>query len=116
MDRASRDSQRVSLAVAAAVVYFRFTGKQVEGRRDAQTLGSLDAVARALANVVSIHVMDGSQDGAELTPADLLGGDFHRGARLFRASDGREFSNLTVARGDMVAAIAILRAAGARFR
>jgi len=51
----------------------------------------------------------------ELTAFELLEGKFERGARIFRTRDGRELEGLAVERRDMLAGIAVLRAAGIRF-
>jgi len=115
MDRASRDRQRVPLEVAAAVVFFRVTGLQVEGRRDPAMLKSLDAVARALANIMPIYAEEPPDRPKELSAFELLEGKFERGARIFRMRDGRELEGLAVERRDMLAGIAVLRAAGIRF-
>lgn len=116
MDRAPRDRQRIPLPVATAVVFFRVTGTQVEGRRDLETMKRLNAVARALANLAPIYAGEAWHSAKELSPFDLLGGEFDRGAQVFRTRDGREFDALVIERRDMLAAISILRGAGIWFR
>jgi hypothetical protein len=116
MDRASRDRQRVPLSVAAAVVLFRVTGEQVDGRRDARTVSNLNAVARALARVAPIYAAEPDNRSRQLGPLDLLRGDFDRGARVFRTFDGRELGALAIERRDMVVAINVLQATRIRLR
>lgn len=116
MDRAARDRQRVPLSVAAAVVFIRVTGEQVDGRRDPRTASNLNAVARALANIAPIYAVEPDHRPRQLGPLDLLRGDFVGGAQAFRTFDGRELNALVIERRDMLAAISVLRAAKIRFR
>lgn len=116
MDRAFRHHERIPLAIAAAVVFCRVTGTQVEGRRDAATAKSLNAVARALASVVPIYAGERRESAKELSPTDLIGGHFDRGAAVFRARGGVEFNALWVERSDLPGAIGVLQAARLRFR
>jgi len=111
MDRASRDRQRVSLSVATSVAFFHLTGAQVDGRRDPETRKRLDRVARALANAAPIYAGDPPE---ALSANDLLDGEFHGGAQVFRTRDGREFNALAIERRDMLAAIEVLKAARIR--
>ena len=115
MDPAFRHHERVPLAIAAAVVFRRVAGTQVEGRRDAATAQTLNAVAHALACMVPIYAGEGRESAKALTPTDLLDGHFERGAALFRARGGIELNHLWVERRDLPGAIVVLRAARIRF-
>ena len=106
----------MSLSVAAAVVWFRMTGVPVDGRRSEETRKSLDAVARALASVAPVYAGNSAEAAEQLSPNDLLDGEFHGGGLRFRTRDGREFDSLAIERRDMLAAISVLQAARIRFR
>jgi hypothetical protein len=114
MDRPARDTQHVGLATAAAVVFSQLTGHQVDGTRGEETKALLNDVAHALSNIVPIYMKQAS-GVRRLSPVDLLQGRFERGAQVLRTRDGRELTELSVQRRDMLAAISVLRSAKARF-
>lgn len=115
-NRASGNGQTLALSTATAVVLFRLTGAQVDGRDDPETRKRLNVVARALANVAPIYVEEPPESAKELSPFDLLQGEFRHGAQVFRTHDGRELAGLTIERRDMLTAINLLQAAGIQFR
>lgn len=80
-------------------------------------LATLNDVAHAVSNVVPIYVgHDSTLAFKALSPMELMGGHFERGAMIFRTKDGRELKHLTVQRGDMRLAVSVLKAANASFR
>ena len=112
----SRNFERVPLPSAAAMVLLRVTDAQIENLRAAEIARNLDAVARALSTLAQIYAGEPAETATELAAADLLGGAFDGGARVFRTRDGREFYPLSIERRDMLAAIRVLRAARVRFK
>lgn len=112
----SRNPERVPLATAAAVVFFRVTGAQVTDLPDAEVARNLNTVARALSNLAQIYAGEPLDRAMELSPIELLGGEFDGGAQIFRTRDGREFYPLGIERRDMLAAIKVLQAAKIRFK
>ena len=116
MDRtSSKDLQHSGLPTAMSVVYLEVSGATLppdETRRDI-----LNDVAHAVSMLVPIFAPD--DEGAlprAIDDADLIGAAFSIGARILTTSGGREYRNLTVQRGDMKAAIAIMKAARINFR
>ena len=77
----------------------------------------LNDMAHALSNVASIYAADAaSGQPVEVPKADLLSAVFLRGAHLLITAQGKEYRGLTVQRGEMNAAIGILRRAGFTLR
>jgi hypothetical protein len=116
LDSASRDLQHIALATVAVQVLYGVSGQQVEGSRSAAMLVILNDVAHAISSVVPIYVgYDLTLPFKPLSPMELMGGQFERGAMIFRTKDGIELKHLTVQRGDMRVAISVLKAANATF-
>jgi hypothetical protein len=70
----------------------------------------LDDIAHALAIIAPIHFYDVA--GGKLQQIEerlLLAGRFVRGAAALLGTDGREYTNLVIQRGQLDAAISILR-------
>ena len=115
MDAYAPHLQHVALTTATAIVFYRLTGRQVDGARSAITLALLNDVAHAISNVVPVYAADSATSFRALSPVELMQGQFERGAMLFRTKGGTEHRGLTLQRGDMALAISVLRAAKARF-
>ena len=110
MDRRTRDSQHLALPTAAALAYFEITGKQLDGALESQTREVLSDVAHALSILAPIFVMEGSPPTPrELQHGQLIGAAFQRGAHLLMLRDGTELRNLTIQRGDLEAAVHVLK-------
>lgn len=76
----------------------------------------LHEVARAVSSVVPIYAEHGdSRMPMAIPPTDLADGSFSGGAHQFIAKSGRQFHGLTLQRGDMMAAITVLKAANITF-
>jgi hypothetical protein len=116
MDGRARYREHVDLRVAASVVYSQVTGRRVRGERDPRTLRVLNDVARALASVAPIWVSESDSRVRQVDASELVQGRFESGAMLLRKNDGGELRRLTVQRGDMLSAIALIRAAKLDFR
>jgi hypothetical protein len=110
-----RHLQHVALTTATAIVFYRLTGRQVNGARSAPTMALLNDVAHAISNVVPVYIPDSATTFKALTPVELMQGQFERGGMIFRTKDGREHHGLALQRSDMALAISVLRAAKARF-
>ena len=115
MEAHPRHLQHVALATATAIVFYRLTGRQVDGARSAPTLALLNDVAHAISNVVPIYAADSATTFKALSPVELMQGQFERGGMVFRTKNGTEHRGLTLQRGDMALAISVLKAAKARF-
>lgn len=106
----------LALSTAAAVVYHHIAGSSSAIKDSEHLIGTLNRVAHAISNVAPIYALDSaSGTQRQLHPTELIGAAFERGATVLKARSGTEYSGLTVLRGDMHAAIAVLRATGIRF-
>jgi hypothetical protein len=110
------DSEHISLPTAAAVVYHWTVGKapRVASVRELNAL--MDQVAHALANVATIYYLDSSETPCLLEPQHLVDASFDRGATILRNRNGAEFRGLTMRRGEMRAAVNIVRRARITFQ
>ena len=116
MDRAQRQLQHVGLPTACAVVYWQVSGAIADPQNVREWQVLLNAVARALAGVVTVYALDGDPTKPmPIAAADLLDGTFSSGAHQFTTKSGREFRGLTVQRGDMMTAISVFKSAGITF-
>ena len=73
----------------------------------------LDAVARALLRTARVHVREG--EGAaprELTPVELEGAQVLEGGRFVVLAGGRKLASVSILRGELREAIAVLRRVG----
>ena len=118
MERHSRvELQHLALPTAFAVIYARITGAAPDARNPIEMQLILNDVAHAISNLVPIYApAPESSVPKELPAADLIDGNFTRGAHVLKTRSGKELRGLTVRRRDMLSAIAILRAAQVKFR
>jgi hypothetical protein len=110
VDRTShRKLQHLYLQVAATNVHIGTVGSAPDPRDIAKMIQTLDNVAHAMAMIIPIFSAD-SDNGkpVEIPAPELLSGRFSRGARYLTTSKGKIYRGLSVQRGDMEAAIAIL--------
>ena len=71
----------------------------------------LDIVGGALLNVAPLYIRGGNTlDSRELTPAEIEGAAVGEGATVIVLKDGRRLGSVTMKRGDLRQAIAILKA------
>ena len=113
MERRAREIQHLALPTAAALAYFEVTGKQLDAALESQTREILCDVAHALSILAPIHVMEGAPSmPRELLHGALIGAAFQRGAHLLTLRDGTELRDLTIRRGDLEAAVRLLKEAG----
>lgn len=105
----------LSVSSAAAIVYHQVMGRTLQPSGVAQSNAVLQAVARALAEVAPIFVLD-ADSGTQrpLDEVELAFGVFQRGATLLRTPKA-EHRKLAVRRADMRAAIEAFRVVGRRF-
>jgi hypothetical protein len=106
----SRALQYLSLRTAAALAYMRLVGDSPDASDTSILRRVLDDIAHALAIIAPIHFY--SVAGGKLEQIEerfLLGGRFVRGAAALLCTDGREYNNLVIQRGELDAAISILQ-------
>lgn len=117
MERSNqRRTQHVGLPTACAVVYAKVSGQPLDARQPATMQAVLNDVARALSSLVPIYVADAHSGlPAPLGAGELLEGRFSRGAHVLVTKAGAELRGLSVQRGDLWSAIAILKSSGIRF-
>ena len=109
----SRLGQHIALSVAAGLARTQFTPDPLR-IYDAQQLAEMfDVIARALAKVAQLYVRDTPEaEPRLLTPEEQAGASVRRGATVIVLKDGRTFSSVTMRRGDLRQAIAVLKAVG----
>ena len=117
MDRnRQREREHVGLPTACALTYAQLTGMAPDPAMLSGMQALLNDVANALCSIVLIYAH--SADGAVPAPipaTELADGQFADGAHRFITRSGRHLHGLTVQRGDMMAAISVLKAAGITF-
>lgn len=105
----------VALSTAAAIVYHQVTGKALSPTTVAHSNTILEEVARALAELAPIYVLDAASGShRRLDEDELAFGVFERGATILR-SPKAEHRRLAIRRLDMRAAIDALRRSGRTF-
>jgi hypothetical protein len=107
--------EHLMLSKAASLVYHHVAGIASTVSQRARLDQILNDVAFAISNVAPIYVGDGVAH-RRLTPLELLGCRFRRGATILATGNGREYRNPTLLRCDMLQAAAILRGAHINFR
>jgi hypothetical protein len=111
MDRTtSRDRQYLPLPTAAAELHFRLFGVPPNALLAPIMRAALEQVARSIVPFARICAIE-SGIPAAIPPAELAGGTFSRGAHAFVAKTGREYRELVVQRGEMEAAVPLIRQA-----
>src|SRR5438552_11535774 len=113
--RTQRGLQYLALPTAAALVHIQLVGTAPDASAPAQMRKTLVDVAHSLAMLVRIYTMGRSEVATEIPAADLVDGAFTRGAHAFVTTAGKEYRKLVVQRGEMEAAITILRKAHGRW-
>jgi hypothetical protein len=105
--------QQLALSVAAGLARTQLVPDPLK-TYDAQHLSDmLNVIGRALAKVAPLYVKDeASLSARELTQDELEGAEIRRGATLLVLKDGRTLSSMSIRRGDLRQAIAILKAVG----
>lgn len=105
--------QHIALSVAAGLARTQLVADPLRPY-DAQHLTEmLDIIARALARVAQLYVRDTPDtEPRPLSSAEHEGAAIRRGATIVVLADGRSFSSVTMRRGDLRQAIAILKAVG----
>ena len=110
--RTARDLQYVALPTAASVVHIQVVGSPPDALDPTEMRKTLDEVAHSLALLARIYsIEDLTNVPAEIPAGELVDGKFARGAHLFVSKAGKEYRRLVIQRGDMDAAITILKKA-----
>jgi hypothetical protein len=105
--------QHLALAVAAHLARTQLIPDPLTPYDGQHMSETIDVVANALARVVPLYVND-PKAGAprELLDSEREGATIKRGATLVVLRDGRTLSSVSIRRGDLRQAIAILKATG----
>ena len=117
MDRnRQREREHVGLPTACALTYAQVTGTTPDPAMLSSMQALLNEVARALSSVVPIYAQAADSAVPLPIPAmELAEGSFSDGAHRFITKSAQHLRGLTVQRGDMIAAIAVFKAAGFTF-
>jgi hypothetical protein len=103
----------VPLHVAASVVYQQLSGATRERTGENAIL---DSTALALSHVADIYYLTSDHKLRRIPEEELAVGMFEAGATIFRARSGNVYESLSIRRGDMAEAIAILQNARGALR
>jgi hypothetical protein len=106
--------QHIALSVAAGLARTQLVADPLTVY-DAQHLSEMiDVIARALAKVAPLYVRDAPHETnlRQLTPEEQESAAIRRGATLLVLKSGQTYSSVTVRRGDLREAIAVLKAVG----
>jgi hypothetical protein len=104
------EAKPVPLNVAASVVHRQLSGAVSEWRDESYS-AVLDSTALALSHVADIYYVNAQGVTLKLPDEELTVGMFEAGAKQFRTRSGNVYRSLSMRRGDMADAIAILRKA-----
>jgi hypothetical protein len=100
----------VALHVAASVVHRQLSGSVRDWPED-DYVSILNSTALALSHVADIYYVNAHGQLVKIPDEELAVGMFEGGAKLFRTRSGNVYEPLSMRRGDMADAIAILRKA-----
>jgi hypothetical protein len=105
--------QHLALSVAAHLARTQLVPEPL-AVYDSEHLSQMtDILARALARVAPLYVLDSSSaQPRELSAAELEGAVIDRTATLLTLKDGRSFSSVSIKRADLRQAVAVLKAVG----
>jgi len=103
-------AQPVPLHVAASVVHQQLSGSS-RGSEDEAYGAILESTALALSHVADIYYLNKQGTLRRIPDEELAVGMFEDGAKVFRTRSGNVYESLSMRRGDMADAIAILRSA-----
>jgi hypothetical protein len=105
--------QHLALSVAAGLARTQLVPDPLKAY-DAQHLSEMvNLIGAAVAKVAPLYVKDEvSQTARELSQDEVQGAEIRRGATLVVLKDGRTLSSVSIRRGDLRQAIAILKAIG----
>lgn len=112
---AQDQAKPVPLHVAASVVHRQLSGALTEWR-DESYGAVLDSTALALSHVADIYYMNAHGKMLKIPDEELAVGMFEAGAKRFRTRSGNVYESLSMRRGDMADAIAILTKARGTLR
>lgn len=106
-------SQHVAMSVAAGLARAQLVPNPV-GVYDARHLSEmLEAMASAIARVAPIYAMNArTGEVRKLTDEELDGARFERGATALLLKDGSAIASVSITRGDLRHAVAVLQAIG----
>jgi hypothetical protein len=105
--------QQLALSVAAHLARTQLVPEPLRPYDSQHLTETLDIVARALARVSPVYVVDAASGAPrELTPLEIEGALIQRGATVIVLRDGRKLSGMSIKRADLRHAIAILKTVG----
>lgn len=105
----------IPLHVAASVVHQQLSGASRDWKDD-DYAAILDSTALALSHVSDIYYLDPHGRLRRIPDEELAVGMFENGAKAFRTRSGNVYESLSMRRGDMTDAIAVLKSARGAMR
>jgi hypothetical protein len=105
----------IPLHVAASVVYQQLSGTSRDWKED-DYAAVLDSTALALSHVSDIYYLNAHGRLLRIPDEELAVGMFEHGAKAFRTRSGNVYESLSMRRGDMTDAIAVLKTARGAMR
>ena len=113
MDRVRHAKQYLELPIAAATVYCSVTGQHLDEQMGSFGGDLLCDVAHALSVLAPIYAAEHpSTPPVPIPVAQLIGARFKDAAGVLVTAGGARKTNLAIQRGDMLAAIAVLKECG----
>lgn len=100
----------VPLHVAASVVHQQVAGASRDWRDNFYS-AILDSTALALSHVTDIYHLNAQGRLRRIPEQEIAAGTFEAGARVLRTRSGTVYESLSMRRGDMIEAIAVLKSA-----
>jgi hypothetical protein len=105
----------IPLHVAASVVHQQLSGTSRDWKED-DYAAVLDSTALALSHVSDIYYLNAHGRLLRIPDEELAVGMFENGAKAFRTRSGNVYESLSMRRGDMADAIAVLKSARGAMR
>jgi hypothetical protein len=107
------DDQHIGLSTASGIAYDQLAERK-RGFFDVEHFNEvLNRAAEALLKITPVYLIDpASGERRRLTDAELLEAQVTRGATVLVLADGRTVKDLSLLRGDLTAAIKILKSTG----
>ena len=107
------EEQHIGLSTASGIAYDQLAERN-RGFYDVEHFNEvLNRAAEALLKITPVYLIDpASGERRRLTDAELLEAQVTRGATVLVLADGRTVKDLSLLRGDLTAAIKILKSTG----
>ena len=107
------EPQHIGLTTASGIAYDQLADRKRGFYHPQHFNHVLNMAALALIRIAPIYIIDPGTGGRRrLTDAELLEAQVTRGATVLVLADGRSVKDLSMLRGDLTAALAILKGTG----